>query len=399
MERGWCILAGPGRGSVRGHVMCCDRPDCLLFPRLLCVCPRPRGGLGDSMLEVVRPLVQRSKPRIRDAAAELLYRSGLTRPQRANLKALTIATFHRVLPEPELREYPIPEIAMTDVEFDWFMAYFKRTYDARTLSDALATLRAGTPARPILAITFDDGQLDNYRIARPILARYGLAATFFVTGIGTRDNAVLWHDEAAYAVAQLQREGRAEAAGLLAELNSDIAFDDPDAPKRVAAALKVWPAARRAQFIRRLRALTSADVRPTWDGMMNLDQLKELVADGHEIGCHTDSHAILPLCDDAELDAEVGGARAFLEREVGVSVRTFCYPNGDWDDRTERAVQGAGFDAGVTTRFDINPLPLNAIRLSRCDMQGATARDARGRMSEARLCLRLSGIQNRLKQL
>ena len=53
---------------------------------------------------------------------------------------------------------------------------------------------AQLPAKPVL-LTFDDGGLDNYSVAFPILKRYGFTATFFViTGHVGRSGSMDWDD-------------------------------------------------------------------------------------------------------------------------------------------------------------------------------------------------------------
>lgn len=45
-----------------------------------------------------------------------------------------------------------------------------------------------------IAITFDDGYYNNYKIAQAILEELKIPATFFVTGINTTDDKILWAD-------------------------------------------------------------------------------------------------------------------------------------------------------------------------------------------------------------
>jgi peptidoglycan/xylan/chitin deacetylase (PgdA/CDA1 family) len=39
---------------------------------------------------------------------------------------------------------------------------------------------------------------------------------------------------------------------------------------------------------------------------------------------------------------------------IGRKVETFCYPNGDYDLRTQREVARAGYQCAVTTDFGLN---------------------------------------------
>lgn len=53
-----------------------------------------------------------------------------------------------------------------------------------------------------------------------------------------------------------------------------------------------------------------------------------VLADGHEIGNHTDSHAALYLRGPSFIEAEVSRAQEILERETGVRPRLFRAPFG-----------------------------------------------------------------------
>jgi len=81
----------------------------------------------------------------------------------------------------------------------------------------------------------------------------------------------------------------------------------------------------------------------TVDGVRQYDteDLARLHALGHEIGCHTASHPVVPTLRPAELDLELERNAAFL-REAGVAtpMRTFAYPYGRVGPRTKRHLAG-----------------------------------------------------------
>lgn len=87
------------------------------------------------------------------------------------------------------------------------------------------------------------------------------------------------------------------------------------------------------------------------------DQVREMDANGIEIGSHTVSHVDLPRTNDAELDRQLRDARASLEAIVRHRVPDFCYPAGRYDGRVVNAVKAAGYDTATTTApgTDHNP--------------------------------------------
>jgi peptidoglycan/xylan/chitin deacetylase (PgdA/CDA1 family) len=323
--------------------------------------------------------------------AGALHRSGLTRPERAGRGLLTVLAFHRVLPGSELREYPLGEIAMSVEEFGWLVPYLAAHYTCGTLADVYRRWVGGErPDRPFLAVTFDDGQLDNFEHARPVLDREGVKASFFVPVDAVDGNEPLWHDRLGYAVQRLLHADRARALRALAVLGAIGAPDDHAFLLEVLERAKRLTPEARLELVGGVEAALGAPARPPWDGAMSWEQLRSLSRGGHEVGSHSRSHPILPLVDDAQLEREVAGSKARLEAELGVACEAFCYPNGDCDTRVVEAVRRAGYLRAVTTAWGPNAPGADALRLSRCEMLGPQARNRAGRFSVPRVAFRLS---------
>jgi peptidoglycan/xylan/chitin deacetylase (PgdA/CDA1 family) len=336
-------------------------------------------------------LTARLRPWVRDLAANVLHRTSLLDPERLSRDKLSIVTFHRVLPADELRSYPLPGIAVTPEELAWMLDLFAHEYTPGTLGEMATRFALGDrPEKPLLAVTFDDGQRDNHRHARGVLAAHGVHASFFVVANATEHNETLWHDRVAYAVAALWKSDRPEAKRLLAQLG--VENFEQDAPNAAVAHAKHLTPADRDTYLSALETSVGGAKRPDWDGMMTWDELKELHAEGHEIGSHSRTHPILPLVSDAQLADEVAGSRSQLRERLGFEIESFCYPNGDCDARVAAAVERAGYRHAVTTRYGVNPSGTSPYFWKRCDMQGSHARTRDGAFSEGRMLLRLSGM-------
>lgn len=106
------------------------------------------------------------------------------------------------------------------------------------------------------------------------------------------------------------------------------------------------------------------------DGYMTSDQIKELAADGWEIGSHSLSHLDLTLIPNRQRD-EIVESRRRLETVLGVPILTFAYPFGKLDDATVDYVKFAGYIAamglGPTTEQGVG----NLFNLQRRDIKGS----------------------------
>lgn len=88
------------------------------------------------------------------------------------------------------------------------------------------------------------------------------------------------------------------------------------------------------------------------DYMKNKDIL-ELSSDGHEIGSHTVSHPRLNKISKEQVVEELTNSRNVL-RELGIEVKTFVYPYGQYNEQVIEEVKKAGYTCARSTLFGYN---------------------------------------------
>lgn len=85
-------------------------------------------------------------------------------------------------------------------------------------------------------------------------------------------------------------------------------------------------------------------------GFLTKKQIRELIDSGLvEIGSHTLDHVWLKTTDDREARRQVIASKRRLESLFHITVNTFCYPAGGYDDRILRYVDEAGYTAAFST--------------------------------------------------
>jgi peptidoglycan/xylan/chitin deacetylase (PgdA/CDA1 family) len=77
--------------------------------------------------------------------------------------------------------------------------------------------------------------------------------------------------------------------------------------------------------------LVSQSVQESWQCCLNVAQVRQLQADGNEIGNHTVDHADLTTLAPAAIEAELLTSKAYLESTFGVAVPTFATPYGAYN--------------------------------------------------------------------
>jgi peptidoglycan/xylan/chitin deacetylase (PgdA/CDA1 family) len=101
-------------------------------------------------------------------------------------------------------------------------------------------------------------------------------------------------------------------------------------------------------------------------------QLKTLCAAGHEIGCHTFSHAAVADIGHEALVAELERNRVFLQSLDGaVAVRNFAYPYGDLCFREKRYLERR-FDSCRSLIPGVNVGTVDLGALKSCELQDAS---------------------------
>lgn len=83
---------------------------------------------------------------------------------------------------------------------------------------------------------------------------------------------------------------------------------------------------------------------------MNVSQLREWQAAGHEIGAHTLDHPLLTECSQKEAREQIDRCKTILEDLTGTEITSFCYPYGANNALLRNMVEEAGYDNAVTTR-------------------------------------------------
>lgn len=335
------------------------------------------------------------KTRIRNKVAELLYFTGVTSPSWRGRGRFSIVTFHRVLPEAERQIYPFPGLVVTPEELDVFLTYFNEHFDCGALATQHERYLSGDiTSRPLLAITFDDAQHDNYINARPLLAQHQIKASFFAPVEAVKHQELLWHDRLGFAILSLLKQANAGQEKLMQILA--IAGLPTSGPHglvgSVVEASKRLPLNTRLNLVAKLVDASGLAQIPDFARLMTFNEIAELAYEGHEIGSHSMTHSLMPECDDQALIYELVESRSLLQAHVGQPIESFCYPNGNSDERTARAVAKAGYRRAVTTTWGSNERSGDRFRLCRGNMDSRYMNGSNGKLIPATLAFRMSGF-------
>lgn len=259
---------------------------------------------------------------------------------------------------------------VSEADFDKQMQYLAAHFDVVPLPELPNRLAGPASARPLAAITFDDGYANNHEIAWPILKRYNLPATIFLNTalIGTADT--VWFCRVNDALARTSRrelewKGRSISIATAEEKSaaSDLLQDSLKQLK--ANELKIACDQLVLDLGGDPRRQVAAD---SPFRMLSPSQVQEMAYDGLvEFGAHTRTHTILAPLPDDEMKHEIIGSIDDVAHLSGKPCRMFAYPNGraeDYDARAMNMLQDRGMIA-VTTIPGPNTSQTSPLELKR----------------------------------
>jgi peptidoglycan/xylan/chitin deacetylase (PgdA/CDA1 family) len=104
-------------------------------------------------------------------------------------------------------------------------------------------------------------------------------------------------------------------------------------------------------------------------GYLNDSQVRELDAQGFQIGCHSMTHPYLSDLAEPELTREIGEAKAMIEATLGHNIEHFSCPGGRYDRRTLEVAKRAGFVTVANSEYHSNSPRTSPFELGRIAIQ------------------------------
>jgi len=264
-------------------------------------------------------------------------------------------------------------LAVTPEHFAEHLEILTRYSRPMSLQGLIVALRNGCLPRQAVVVTFDDGYADNLSCAKPLLERYDIPATVFVTAGYIGGKREFWWDELERLILEpggLPEVLRVNINGSVSQWELGEASDYSDESYRQHCHWNVEQKHDPCLRHRLYRSLCPL-LRPLSDGERQsvLDELlawagaesvsrpthrtlspDEVVclADGNlvEIGAHAVTHPVLSGMPAGLQRTEIRQSKTWLEEILGRGVSSFAYPFGTRSSYTQETVgmvREAGF--------------------------------------------------------
>lgn len=264
------------------------------------------------------------------------------------LHKVQILLYHRVN---DLQDPYFPGIPSR--VFEQQMEFLAEHFRLCSLESALDQLDQNDVPPNLVVVTFDDGYRDNFTQAFPILKKYGVPATIFLTTGAMNDGPCLWFDR----VFEAFRETKERALYGYGIPKRDYTLVTQD--QKLSALTSVLKFLRSVgeddkwTWVRILCDRLRVEEKVVCPGLMlRWEDVRLMARNGISFGAHTVHHPILTRVTAQQLREEVVHSKTAIERELGRSVTSFAYPNGaaeDFDESTKQVLREAGYRCAVTT--------------------------------------------------
>lgn len=198
-----------------------------------------------------------------------------------------------------------------------------------------------------VAVTFDDTFKNIYDVALPILKKYDIPATFFVsTGfIGNHKN--FWVDRIEHMINFSDKDK--------IEFDSEL-FNLRDRDEKINSLIKIKSKLKKCEPACRENFLSDIKIQTGWKNAIEIENYKNLSLDDvkkldeppmYEVGGHTVNHEILSYLDDEKLNQEISDCIKTLEKITGRKTDLFSYPEGQ-EKHYNKKVINCLKDNGIT---------------------------------------------------
>lgn len=314
---------------------------------------------------------------IKSTARDIVARAYYTRRRHSSrLKGkVLILTYHRILHEEAPSGDPVAQAGMYvgSKVFERQIGFLKDHFSVLSFAELLQHWKEQTLNRDKChcVITFDDGWLDNYLHAFPILQRYEVPATIFLPTAMIGTDRWFWPDKIAYLLNRCFSGDEVKGA-VLSFVKSRYPWLGPLPDGKQAADIDAIIETCKGRSMEEVEKLLDEMGRsfgvsfPERRVLVDWQEVEEMSRHRISFGSHSSTHRIFTTLSQQQVQEEAAESLGILRSKDINCVPVMAYPNGNYNDDIQDWIETAGYQAAVTTQFGFEELaPRNLFALNR----------------------------------
>lgn len=238
-----------------------------------------------------------------------------------------VLMFHRVLPEKQITNPNAYSTFGTLISQEYFEIVLSWLTDNGFEFVTVSELTRRSSSKKLVALTFDDGYLDNYESALPSLLKFSATATFFPVVNPCKDDTVLPLDIYYQCIDKIKMSETERTEYITGTIKRNFYWAEPDKQMNMLNSLfKALPHKNRVSY-------------------MSAEQLKELSDKGFEIGSHGMTHSLLiaDYMNKEKALSELQKSKQWLEAVTGKPVTAYCFPAGRYNAEMIELAKRVGY--------------------------------------------------------
>lgn len=269
-----------------------------------------------------------------------------------------IFMYHRVVSE-DNDDILDKSLIVTKEAFENNIIFLKKYFKIISLKELLEIPKC---IEKTCVITFDDGWLDTYKIAFPMLCRYKVPATVFISTDMVGTNKSFWFERLGNLINHITREsnGISAAKEFLGRIFGSMVLDMVNTNTKeqlyndLAQELKRFLTQEIEVLLGRAEQELSIGGNNAYNKriLINWDEIREMSNAGISFGSHCVNHNILTNLTYKEKMFEITESRRIL-MEKGINyVDSISFPNGNYDQETLDIAGSAGYKILLTASIN-----------------------------------------------
>lgn len=239
--------------------------------------------------------------------------------------------------------------------FESQLNWLKKNYNIITVEDFFE--EKFLKGKPNIAITFDDGYLNNYTNAFPLLIKYNVPATIYCTGIYNTDEKILWADFVNIVSHLTNKRVKVEDEYFI---NRNNVYYSEISGKSIYEIIKnIKP--EYDYKLKVYKAFCFVDFKKEnkyneyWQ-LMNDEQIKEISESKIvKIGSHGFLHNNLGNISIENAESELKMSVDYLENITNTKINSIAYPDGSYNHLVKNAAERNGLKYQLATDFYLYP--------------------------------------------
>ncbi len=264
-------------------------------------------------------------------------------------------------------------------KFEEQMRYLDRHCRVIPLEEGIDAFRGHQKIAPqSVILTMDDGYGSNYTLAYPVLKRYGMPATIFLSTDFVEQKDFLWVDRVEYAIGRTtQNQLLIECGDRVRRLDLKTVEERKTAASLIKAELKKMALPEREGAVIHIEDELGhrLSFRGPMDPMyrpLEVAEIRKMSEEGLiAFGNHTCSHISLTACSPNEMVREVRESGAKVEEWTRKPCDVFSYPYGEKsciNERSKAVLAELGLRCGLTAIPGANGLAADLYELKRLNI-------------------------------